>query len=116
MRLILRHECVEVHQAHDDENVCNVAPCGETEIGIDKGYSEAFIDSDGEVYGEGLGNLLSDESDFLKIKYQRRNKLKAIAEAKPDFCSSMLLSALSAATKSEPESGAANAVLLISAT
>ena len=46
------------------------------------GYSEVFVDSDGEIHGEHLGEMLSIESDFLKTKYQRRNKLKAIAEAK----------------------------------
>jgi IS605 OrfB family transposase len=42
-----------------------------------------LTDSDGEHHGEGLGKLLSAESDRLKRKYQRRNKLKAIARKKP---------------------------------
>ena len=48
-----------------------------------KGYSEVFVDSDGETHGEGFGELLSAESDYLKTKYQRRNKLESIADAKP---------------------------------
>ncbi|MFB6349908.1 zinc ribbon domain-containing protein [Moraxella sp. ZJ142] len=49
-------------------------------IGIDKGYSEVFTDSNGNRYGENLGELLSAHSDKLKPKYQRRNKLRALAE------------------------------------
>ena len=83
LRLIVRNGRVEVHYAVDDEQVCVVRPTGDATIGIDKGYTEVFIDSDGDVHGDGLGELLSQESDYLKTKYQRRSKLKAIAEAKP---------------------------------
>ena len=80
LRLILRGGKVEVHYAVDAEKVCAVGPCGEAAIGIDKGYSEAFTDSDGQRHGEGLGDVLSAESDRLKEKYKRRNKLKAICD------------------------------------
>jgi hypothetical protein len=52
-------------------------------VGVDKGYTEAFVDSDGCVYGQGLGELISKESDHLNQKYKNRNKLRAIAKAKP---------------------------------
>ncbi|MCZ6675815.1 MAG: transposase [Candidatus Poribacteria bacterium] len=81
LRLILRDCRVEVHYAVD-ANQCSIGPCGENVVGIDKGYSEVFVDSEGQVHGDELGAVLSAESDFLKTKYQRRNKLKAIAEAK----------------------------------
>lgn len=83
LRLILRNGRVEVHYAVEESQACSVKPCGEAEVGVDKGYTEVFTDSDGDVHGEGLGEILSDESDYLKVKYQRRNKLGAIAEAKP---------------------------------
>lgn len=83
LRLILRGGRVEVHYAVEAEEVCSARPAGEEIMGIDKGYTEVFTDSDGDVHGEGLGDLLSGESDYLKTKYQRRNKLRAIAEAKP---------------------------------
>ena len=82
LRLILRDGRVEVHYAVESIE-CSTKPCGQEEVGIDKGYSEAFVDSEGQVHGHGLGDLLSCESDYLKVKYQRRNKLFAIAEAKP---------------------------------
>lgn len=83
LRLILRGGRVEVHYSVDAEVACENRPCGSKEIGVDKGYTEVFTDSDGDVHGEGLGALLSAESDYLKTKYQRRNRLKAIAEASP---------------------------------
>jgi IS605 OrfB family transposase len=83
LRLILRGGRVEVHYAVEAQEVCSVKPAGEKTVGIDKGYTEVFTDSDGDVHGEGLGALLSSESDCLKAKYQRRNRLRAIAEAKP---------------------------------
>ncbi len=83
LRLIIRDGKIEVHYAVDAEQNCSTKPAGIGKIGIDKGYTEAYTDSDGDVHGEGLGKILSSESDYLKIKYQYRNKLKAIAKAKP---------------------------------
>ena len=75
IRLILRDGPVEIHYTilNYDERVC-----GTKEIGIDKGYTEAFVDSEGQFHGKGLGEVLSKESDYLKKKYQRRNKIKAV--------------------------------------
>ena len=80
LRLILRDGVVEIHHTRDEADVCSTKPCGAATIGIDKGYSEAFTDSDGDRHGDGLGEILSNESDYLKAKYQARNKLKALAE------------------------------------
>jgi len=77
LRLILRDGVVEVHFAVEAPPG---RPCGDREIGVDKGYTEAFVDSDGEHHGEGLGALLRAESDYLKVKNQRRAKLRAIAK------------------------------------
>jgi len=80
IRLILRNGKVEVHYTAEAKYQ---RPCGKNIIGIDKGYTEAFTDSDGVKHGKGLGCLLSKESDYLKTKYQQRNKLRAIADKKP---------------------------------
>ncbi len=77
IRLILREGQVEIHYAIDNSGE---RACGTIELGIDKGYTEAFVDSEGEFYGKGLGEVLSKESDSLKKKYQRRNKIKAVLE------------------------------------
>jgi len=77
IRLILREGQVEIHYtiANTDERAC-----GNKEIGIDKGYTEAFVDSEGDFHGKGLGEVLSKESDSLSIKYKRRNKIKAVLD------------------------------------
>jgi len=80
LRLILQNNRVEIHYAVDEKEVCSIKPCGDQTLGIDKGYTEAFTDSNGKRHGKGLGNLLPTESDRLKLRYQRRNKLKSLAE------------------------------------
>ncbi len=77
LRLILREGVVELHYTVEAESG---RACGDREIGVDKGYTEAFVDSDGEHHGEELGELLQKESDYLKVKNQRRAKLRAIAK------------------------------------
>jgi IS605 OrfB family transposase len=79
LRLILNEGIVAVHYTIDIQETKN---CGNATIGIDKGYTEVFIDSDGIEYGKGLGKILTKKSDQLKQKYQKRNKLKAIANKK----------------------------------
>ncbi len=76
LRLIFRNECVEVHYSVKIEQKQN---CGTAILGIDKGYTEVYVDSDGEHHGTKLGKTLSSESDYQKQKYQRRNKLRSIA-------------------------------------
>ncbi len=79
LRLILRDDGqVEVHYAVEEHTVCSTKPCGDGEIGIDKGYTEAYTDSDGERHGEGLGDLLAAESDHVNDKGQKRNRLRAV--------------------------------------
>lgn len=80
LRIILRNGNIEVHSTYD---AVETQDCGQETVGIDKGYSEAFVDSDGQAYGHGLGKLISGESDYLNQKYKNRNKLRAIAKAKP---------------------------------
>ena len=77
LRLILREGRVEVHFAVE---VATVQTCGTRTIGVDKGYSEVLVDSDGDHHGGNLGDLLTGESDALKIKNQRRAKLRARAK------------------------------------
>ena len=79
LRIILRDNGqVEIHHAVDETTVCSTRPCGTETVGVDKGYTEAYTDSDGERHGEGLGDLLASESDARKVKGQRRNQMRAI--------------------------------------
>ncbi len=79
LRLILKEAEIEVHYTIDVEETKS---CGQATLGVDKGYTEVFVDSDGEHYGKGLGKILTQQSDRLKKKYQARNKLRAIANKK----------------------------------
>jgi IS605 OrfB family transposase len=80
LRIILRNDKIEVHYAVEVEETND---CGTKTLGVDKGFTEVLTDSDGEHYGKNLGEVLTKESDRLKLKYQRRFKLKAIAKKKP---------------------------------
>jgi IS605 OrfB family transposase len=80
LRIILRNDKVEVHYAIE-EIITN--DCGSKTLGVDKGFTEVLTDSDGNHYGANLGEALTNESDRLKLKYQRRNKLKTISSKKP---------------------------------
>jgi IS605 OrfB family transposase len=77
LRVILRDDRVEVHYAVEVEET---ADCGTATLGVDKGYTEVLVDSDGDHHGQALGERLKNESDTRKVKYQRRAKLRAIAE------------------------------------
>lgn len=79
LRLILRNGKVEVHYAVE---VTQTNDCGTQIIGVDKGFTEALTDSDGVHHGVNLGEVLSKESDRLKLKYQRRHKLKSDCQEK----------------------------------
>jgi hypothetical protein len=81
LRLILRGDRVEVrYQVDAAELASSQQPCGNREIGVDKGYSEVLTDSDGHHHGPELGELLTSESDHRKAKNARRGKLRSIAE------------------------------------
>lgn len=80
LRIILRNDRAEIHYAVEQEIVND---CGTQIVGVDKGYTEVLTDSDGIRYGTNLGQVLTKESDRLKVKHQRRNKLRHIAEKKP---------------------------------
>ena len=81
LRIILQDDGqVAIHYAIDETAVCSTKPCGDGELGVDKGYTEAYADSEGERHGEGLGDLLAAESDARKVKGQRRNQLRAIEQ------------------------------------
>ena len=79
LRLILKNGTVEVHYAISQKKF---KPCGDLVIGIDKGYSEAFADSEGNFHGEGLGKVLSEGTEKRNCRGKARNKLHQIAKKK----------------------------------
>jgi IS605 OrfB family transposase len=82
LRLILRNNRVEVHYQIDAADMrTSQKPCGTREIGVDKGYTEALTDSDGDHHGVGLGELLRTESDHRKERGRARARLRSIANS-----------------------------------
>ncbi|MFG3602758.1 RNA-guided endonuclease TnpB family protein [Micromonospora chersina] len=80
LRLILRSGRVEVHYQIDAATMrSSQRPCGDATVGVDKGYTEALTDSEGQHHGVQLGVLLSSESDRLKERNRRRAILRSIA-------------------------------------
>ncbi|WNM39506.1 transposase [Micromonospora halotolerans] len=80
LRLILRGGRVEIHYQVDASQMrSSQRPCGDATVGVDKGYTEALTDSDGQPHGVQLGELLTRESDRLKERNRRRAKLRSIA-------------------------------------
>ncbi|MEA3641954.1 MAG: transposase [Lamprobacter sp.] len=77
LRILLKDD--DRLEVHTTIEAAITQDCGERTLGIDKGYSEVLVDSDGEHHGPELGAILTDTSDRLKAKYQRRSKLRALA-------------------------------------
>ena len=52
--------------------------CGHQVLGVDKGYTEAFTDSDGQHHGQTFGKVMTDYSDKVSATGKQRNKLHAL--------------------------------------
>ncbi|NEQ86787.1 MAG: transposase [Moorea sp. SIO2I5] len=53
-------------------------PADRRSIGVDKGYTEAFYDSDGQAHGRILGKTTTKKSDRICAKNRNRGKLWAL--------------------------------------
>jgi len=80
LRLILQEGVVYVHYSIDQKRF---EDCGNQVIGVDKGYSEAFADSEGNFYGEDFGKVLTEDTEKRNKRGKARNKLYQIAKKKP---------------------------------
>jgi IS605 OrfB family transposase len=78
LRVILKRDSVEIHYASAK---AEGRPCGTAEIGVDKGYTEAFADSDGGHHGGQFGDVLGTYSDQVSKTGRARNKLHALEKA-----------------------------------
>jgi hypothetical protein len=75
LRIIVKDGFTQIHYATDkpDGRVC-----GDQVVGVDKGYTEAFTDSDGKAHGPSFGAVLSAYSDKTAATNEQRNKLHAL--------------------------------------
>ncbi len=78
LRLILIDRQVEVHYLANGKQH---TPCGTKVIGVDKGYSEVFADSEGRFHGEGFNRLLTPISHARMENNRARNKLGSSGSA-----------------------------------
>lgn len=75
LRIIIRDGFVEIHYAFDKGQ--GRKP-GSGVIGVDKGYTEALVDSDGHFHGRNFGTILKDYTEKVPQTGKRRGKLKAL--------------------------------------
>jgi hypothetical protein len=77
IRIIVKDNVTEIHYAFGKPVG---RPCGTEIVAVDKGYTEAFVDSDGDVYGIGLGKVMTEYSDKASQTNKSRNKLYALEQ------------------------------------
>jgi hypothetical protein len=75
LRIILKNGIVYIHYTMDK---LSHKPCGDLIIGVDKGYTEAFADSENNFYGENFGKVLTDYTETVNSRGQSRNKLYSL--------------------------------------
>lgn len=75
LRIIVKDGFTEIHYA-TEKGIGRA--CGDRVLGIDKGYTEAFTDSDGDEHGRGFGKVLMKYSDAVCATGKARNKLHAL--------------------------------------
>ena len=85
LRIILKNGFTEVHYAFDKPAG---RACGGKALGVDKGYTEAFVDSDGVAHGQTFGAILTKYSDKVSVTGKARNKLHAL-EKKHRACGNL---------------------------
>ena len=73
--VVLREKDIEVHISNE---LGEVKPLQGPIEAVDLGYSEVMTDTSGELYGTGLGKILTEASDNLNEKMKKRNKLFAL--------------------------------------
>lgn len=64
---------------HYPKIVKRVPSSSQGRSGLDKGYTEAFTDSNGVIYGDGIGQVMSSSVAKRHIRGKGRNKLYQIA-------------------------------------
>lgn len=75
LRIIVKDGYSEIHYATEKEPG---RPHGDQMLGLDKGYTEAFTDSDGDAHGEAFGAVLTKYSDTVSATGKQRNQLHAL--------------------------------------
>ena len=75
LRIVVKEGYADIHYATEKSDG---REHGKEIVGIDKGYTEAFTDSDGDVHGDQFGTVLTRYSDKTAFTNKQRNKLHAL--------------------------------------
>ncbi len=75
LRVVVKGGFTEIHCATTKSRG---RPCGDGILGIDKGYREAFMDSEGCAHGAAFGKVLTAYSDQATATGKARNGLHAL--------------------------------------
>jgi IS605 OrfB family transposase len=75
LRIIIKDGFTAIHYA-TEKGAGRV--CGDQVLGLDKGYTEAFTDSDGDAHGQSFGKVMTEFSDKVSTTGKQRNKLHAL--------------------------------------
>jgi hypothetical protein len=75
LRIIVKGNLTEIHYATTKDAG---RPAGDQVLGLDKGYTEAFVDSNGIAHGQKFGEVLTNFSDQIFKANKQRNKLHAL--------------------------------------
>jgi len=75
LRIIVKDGFTEIHYATEKDAG---RECGDQVLGVDKGYTEAFTDSDGDHHGESFGRVMTEYSDKVTATGKQRNQLHAL--------------------------------------
>src|SRR5450631_3365442 len=75
LRIVVKDGFTEIHYATEKGAG---RECGDQVVGIDKGYTEAFTDSDGDHHGEAFGKVMTEYSDQTAATNKQRNQLHAL--------------------------------------
>lgn len=81
LRIIVKDGFTEIHYATEKGDG---RECGDQVLGIDKGYTEAFTDSDGDHHGQDFGKVMTEYSDKVAVTGKQRNKLHALEKKHRD--------------------------------
>ena len=68
---------LEIHWVNDSKTKNAIHT---EKLGADLGITEVFTDSDGDAWGKEFGKTLTKQSDYLKNKGKKRNKLYALSK------------------------------------
>ena len=76
IKVVLRDQSVEIHYSAATKSTADGSG---VVVAVDAGYTEVFVDSDGEHHGAGFGQIMTAATEQRNDKGGKRGKLRALA-------------------------------------